>query len=149
MDEITTGRAAMFSDHLPKIEEMPYRTLLLVAAGLVILCQLAAMAFVAESQVAKAKERDDQRRAELMAISQCMETSAGAARSQCIQQARVVATASAARPPKTRPRLRLMPMPPRDPRAARCRPIRRRGRRRVYGCILRDSLAAIPAVRLA
>jgi hypothetical protein len=83
----------MFSDHLPKIDEMPYRTLLLVAAGLVILCQLAAMAFVAESQVAKARERDDQRRAELMAISQCMETSAGAARSHCIQQARVVATA--------------------------------------------------------
>lgn len=84
----------MFSDHLPKIEETPYKTLLLIAAGLVILCQLAAMAFVAESQVAKARERDDQRRAELTAISQCMETSAGAARSQCIQQARVVATAS-------------------------------------------------------
>lgn len=84
----------MFSDHMPKIEEMPYKKLLLIAAGLVILCQLAAMAFVAESQVAKAKEREDQRRAELTAISQCMETSAGAARSQCIQQARVVATAS-------------------------------------------------------
>jgi hypothetical protein len=84
----------MFSDHLRKIDEIPYKTLLLVAAGLVILCQLAAMAFVAESQVAKAKERDDQRRAELMAISQCMETSAGAARSRCIQQARVVAVAA-------------------------------------------------------
>jgi len=84
----------MFSDHMPKIEEVPYKKLLLIAAGLVFLCQLAAMAFVAESQVAKAKEREDQRRAELMAISQCMETSAGAARSQCIQQARVVATAS-------------------------------------------------------
>lgn len=84
----------MFSDHMPKIEEMPYKKLLLIAAGLVILCQLAAMAFVAESQMAKAKERDSQRRAELTAISECMETSAGAARSQCIQQARVVATAS-------------------------------------------------------
>lgn len=84
----------MFSDHMPKIEETPYKTLLLIAAGLVILCQLAAMAFVAESQVAKAKERDNQRKAELAAISQCMETSAGAARSQCIQQASVVATAS-------------------------------------------------------
>lgn len=82
----------MFSDHLRKIDEVPYKTLLLVAAGLVILCQLAAMAFVAQSQVAKAKVRDDQRRAELTAISQCMETSAGTARSQCIQQARVVAS---------------------------------------------------------
>ena len=88
----------MFSDHMPKIEEMPYKKLLLIAAGLVILCQLAAMAFVAESQVAKAKEREDQRRAELTAISQCMETSAGAARSQCIQQARVVATVSPQQP---------------------------------------------------
>src|SRR6186713_809925 len=88
----------MFSDHMPKIEEMPYKKLLLVAAGLVILCQLAAMAFVAESQVAKAKERDNQRKAELTAISQCMETSAGAARSQCIQQARVVATVSPQQP---------------------------------------------------
>jgi hypothetical protein len=107
----------MFSDHLPKIDEMPYRTLLLVAAGLVILCQLAAMAFVADSQVAKARERDDQRRAELTAISQCMETSAGAARSQCIQQARVVATASPQpAKPTMRARRRLMPMLP-PPRA--------------------------------
>jgi hypothetical protein len=80
----------MFSDHLRKIDEMPYKTMLLAAAGLVILCQLAAMAFVADSQVAKAKLRDEQRRAELMAISQCMETSAGTARQNCIQQARTV-----------------------------------------------------------
>jgi hypothetical protein len=84
----------MFSDHLRKIDEMPYKTMLLIAAGLVILCQLAAMAFVADSQVAKAKLRDEQRRAELVAIAHCMETSAGAARHSCIQQARVVATAS-------------------------------------------------------
>jgi hypothetical protein len=84
----------MFSDHLRKFDEMPYKTLLLVAAGLVILCQLAAMAFVADSQVARAKVRDDQRKAELTAIAQCMETRAGAARHSCIQQARVAATAS-------------------------------------------------------
>ena len=89
----------MFSDHLRKIDEMPYKTMLLVAAGLVILCQLAAMAFVADSQVAKAKLRDEQRQAELTAIAHCMETSAGAARHNCIQQARVVATAST--PPAT------------------------------------------------
>lgn len=82
----------MFSDHLRKIDEIPYKTLMLVAAGLVILCQLAAMAFVADAQVTKAKLRDDQRRAELMAISQCMETRPGAARQNCIQQARVLVT---------------------------------------------------------
>jgi hypothetical protein len=84
----------MFSDHLRKIDEMPYKTMLLVAAGLVILCQLAAMAFVADAQVARAKLRDEQRRAELVAIAHCMETSAGAARHNCIQQARVADTAS-------------------------------------------------------
>jgi len=83
----------MFTEHLRKFDELPYKTLLLVAAGLVILCQLAAMAFVADSQVAKARLRDEQRKAELVAIAHCMETSAGAARHNCIQQARVVATA--------------------------------------------------------
>jgi hypothetical protein len=84
----------MFSEHLRKFDELPYKTLLMVAAGLVILCQLAAMAFVADSQVAKAKLRDEQRRAELTAIAHCMEERAGAMRNSCIQQARVVATAS-------------------------------------------------------
>lgn len=84
----------MFSDHLRKIDEIPYKTMLGIAAGLVILCQLAAMAFVADSQVAKAKLRDEQRRAELVAIAHCMETSAGAARHNCIQQARVTDTVS-------------------------------------------------------
>jgi len=83
----------MFSGHLRKFDELPYKTLLMVAAGLVIVCQLAAMAFVADSQVAKARLRDEQRRAELVAIAHCMETSAGAARQNCIQQARVAATA--------------------------------------------------------
>jgi len=83
----------MFSEHLRKFDELPYKTLLMVAAGLVILCQLAAMAFVADSQVAKAKQRDEQRRAELTAIAHCMEELAGAMRNSCIQQARVVATA--------------------------------------------------------
>jgi hypothetical protein len=84
----------MLTEHLRKFDELPYKTLLMVAAGLVILCQLAAMAVVADSQVAKAKLRDEQRRAELVAIAHCMETSAGAARHNCIQQARIVAAAS-------------------------------------------------------
>lgn len=85
----------MFSEHLRKFDELPYKTLLAVAAGLVIVCQLAAMAFVADAQVAKAKLRDDQRRAELTAIAHCMETRAGSARNSCIEQARVTAAASA------------------------------------------------------
>lgn len=84
----------MFSDHLKKIDEPPYKTLLWVAAGLVFACQLAAFAFVADGQVTKAKIRDFQRNAEMQAIAQCMETRAGPARQDCIQQARVVAGTS-------------------------------------------------------
>jgi len=83
----------MFSEHLRKFDELPYKTLLTVAAGLVIVCQLAAMAFVADAQVAKAKLRDDQRRAELTAIAHCMESRAGAERNSCIQQAHVTVAA--------------------------------------------------------
>lgn len=84
----------MFSDHLKKIDETPYKTLLWVAAGLVFVCQLAAFAFVADGQVTKAKIRDYQRNAEIQAIAQCMDNAAGPARQSCIQQARMVAGSS-------------------------------------------------------
>lgn len=89
----------MFSDHLRKFDEMPYRTLLWVAAGLVILCQLVVVGFVADAQVTKAKVRDYQRNTEMLGIAQCVEeTRAGAARHACIQQARIVASSSLAPP---------------------------------------------------
>lgn len=94
----------MFSVHLRKFDELPYKTLLMVAAGLVILCQLAALAVVADSQVAKARLRDEQRRAELVVIAHCMETSAGAARHSCIQQARVIPGASPSPAPDGTPK---------------------------------------------
>jgi hypothetical protein len=84
----------MISDHLRKFDEMPYKTLLLAAAGLVILCQLTALAFVADSQVEKAKLRESQRAAQMQAIAQCMETSAGPARHNCIRQVRVAGGSS-------------------------------------------------------
>ncbi|AYQ26748.1 MULTISPECIES: hypothetical protein [unclassified Polaromonas] len=84
----------MFSDHLKKIDETPYKTLLWVAAGLMFVCQLVAVGFVADGQVTKAKIRDFQRKSEMQAIAQCMDNAAGAARQNCIQQARVVAGTS-------------------------------------------------------
>lgn len=78
----------MFSDHLPKIDEVPSRMLFLVAAGLVILCQLAAMALVVDGQVNLAQVRDALRLSERTAINQCMESSSGAARHNCIQRAK-------------------------------------------------------------
>lgn len=84
----------MFSDHLKKIDKMPYRNLLWAAAGLVFVCQLVAVGFVADAQVTKAKIRDFQRQTEMQAIAQCMETRAGPARQGCIQQARAAAGTS-------------------------------------------------------
>jgi hypothetical protein len=78
---------AMFSDHLPKIDELPSRTLFMVAAGLVILCQLVAMTLVVDGQVNMAQVRDTLRVSERTAISQCMESSLAATRHSCIQQA--------------------------------------------------------------
>lgn len=84
----------MFSDHLKKFDETPYRTLLWVAAGLVFVCQLAAFAFVADAQVTKARIRDYQRNTEMLAIAQCMDIAAGPARQSCIKQARVMAASA-------------------------------------------------------
>lgn len=84
----------MFSNCLQKFDEMPYKTLLWVAAGLVLVCQLAAIGFVADEQVTKAKIRDFQRQTEMQAIAQCIENAAGPARQNCIQQAHVVAGSS-------------------------------------------------------
>ena len=63
----------MFSDHLQKIDEVPYKTLLGVAAGLVILCQLIAMVLVVDGQVEKAQVRDLRYASEQMAIARCSE----------------------------------------------------------------------------
>ncbi len=84
----------MLSEYLQKFHQIPRRALLWAAAGLVLLCQLVAVALVADEQVAKARIRDYQRTIEMQAIAQCIETRAGTARHSCIQQARVVASHS-------------------------------------------------------
>jgi hypothetical protein len=76
----------MFSDHLLKFDEVPSRVLFLLAAGLVVLCQLVAMAMVVDGQVSMAQVRDASRVSERTAINQCMESSLGATRHSCIQQ---------------------------------------------------------------
>lgn len=78
----------MFSDHLRKIKEIPYKTLLGVAGGFLILCQLVALAMVADEQVKKAQVRDTQRISERIATAHCMESSMGVARHSCLQQAK-------------------------------------------------------------
>lgn len=73
----------MFSDHLQKIDQAPRKTLLLVAAGLVIVCQLVAMALVAGEQVQKAQMRGDSDASRQAAVASCVEVSRGVAVKDC------------------------------------------------------------------
>jgi hypothetical protein len=84
--EFNQGRI-MFSDHLRKdIDELPRINLVAIAAVLIVICQLIAMAFVADGQVQKAGQRDLQRLAQQAAIAECVERNSGPMRHGCIQQ---------------------------------------------------------------
>ena len=76
----------MFSDHMKKVDAMPSRALFGVAAGLVFLCQLAALVLVLNGQVEKAHVREAFYSSAQMEIAGCSKTYSGAARSQCIEQ---------------------------------------------------------------
>lgn len=77
----------MFSDHLKKVNAMPYKTLLAVAAGLTFICQIVAMVLVVDRQVEKSSVRTAQSSTEQKAIADCAEKySSAAARGQCIAQ---------------------------------------------------------------
>lgn len=78
----------MFSDHLRKIDEAPHKSLLLVAAGLVIACQLVAMAWVAGEQVQKAQTRGNSQASRDVAVASCVESSRGVAVKDCFQLGR-------------------------------------------------------------
>ncbi len=73
----------MLSDNFRAIDEAPTKTLLLIAAGLVIVCQLVAMVMVADGQVEKAQIREASRASARAAIAGCIESSHGAALKDC------------------------------------------------------------------
>ena len=73
----------MFSDHLRKFDEAPAKTLLLIAAGLVIVCQLVAMIMLAGGQVEKAQLREASQAGARAATASCIESSQGAALREC------------------------------------------------------------------
>ena len=86
----------MFSDHLQKIDKLPYNALLIIAAGLVFLCQLVAMVLVVDGQVEKAQIRDAHYSSAQMVIADCSENYSGPARSRCIEQMRSEIASSSA-----------------------------------------------------
>ena len=83
----------MFSDHLQKMNHFPRINLLVAAAALVMVCQLVALALVADHQVKQANVRDLQRAAQQVAMADCVERSTGATRHGCIRQTQTVMVA--------------------------------------------------------
>ena len=73
----------MFSDHLRVTDPDPVRPLLVIAALLVIVCQLLAMVLVAGGQVKKAELRDASQASARSASIGCMHSSRGAALKDC------------------------------------------------------------------
>ena len=77
----------MFSDHLKPVDTLPVNRLLLVAAGLVLACQLAAMVLVAEGQVEKAQIRQASQASLQAAVANCLENHQGLVISDCARLA--------------------------------------------------------------
>lgn len=73
----------MFSEDLRKIDQVPHKKLWLVASGMVIVCQLVAMALVAGEQVQKAQMRSDSDILRQAAVASCVETRRGEAVKGC------------------------------------------------------------------
>lgn len=84
----------MFSDHIKKVEPPTGHNLLVIAGFLVMVCQLVALALVANEQVEKAQIRDSRLGTARAVMAQCLESSAGFERHQCILQYRVESEAS-------------------------------------------------------
>ena len=73
----------MISDHFQKVDVISNRTLFLLAGGLVIVCQLVAMALVSDGQVKKAQVRDLGVANQQAAFAQCLEASVGNEGQRC------------------------------------------------------------------
>ena len=79
----STGSFAMFSHHLPKIDQTVGRNLFVIAGALVMACQLLVMVVVADGQVKKAESRELQMQSQRQVVAQCLERARGAELSTC------------------------------------------------------------------
>lgn len=73
----------MISDHFQKLDLISSRTLFMFAGGLVIVCQLVAMALVSDGQVKKAQLRNLGVASQQAAFAQCLEASVGNGGQRC------------------------------------------------------------------
>lgn len=81
----------MFPDPIQQAQEPSYKVWLGVAAGLVIACQLVAMALVVDGQVERAQSRGVQYASERSALAQCSQSSLGSERQNCVLQVQAAA----------------------------------------------------------
>ena len=81
----------MFSDHLTKVTQVPYKALSLLGAGLVFIALLSAMVMVLQGQVQRAQVRNAQDSFEQNAIASCKQSKFGAVLDSCVQDARSAA----------------------------------------------------------
>ena len=77
----------MFSEQLKPIDKMSDNTLLLLAAGLVLVCLLVAMALVAGGQVEKAELRQLGEANFQSALATCLQSRQGSALGDCARLA--------------------------------------------------------------
>jgi adenosylmethionine-8-amino-7-oxononanoate aminotransferase len=68
---------------IPTVSRSSWRTWLWVAGALLILAQLAAMGYLAATQVSKAQSRDSLMASQRQALAQCFETTRGAVIRNC------------------------------------------------------------------
>ena len=75
----------MFSDHLQKLTRFPRLGLMVLAAGLVVVCQLLAMLMVGDNPLQNTSVRDLQQ----VALADCVRHSTWATRHGCIGQSQL------------------------------------------------------------
>lgn len=73
----------MFSDHLQIIDNAPAKKMFFIAAGLVLVCQLVAMALVADGQVEKAHVREASQASFQAAMASCVANTRGIDMKDC------------------------------------------------------------------
>ena len=78
-------KAAMFPEHLKKVTRFPTLGLMMLAGGLVVVCQLLAMVMVAGNPLQNAGVRDLQQ----VAFADCIQRSTSASRHGCIRQSQL------------------------------------------------------------
>ena len=91
----------MFSDPVKKVDRLPFRALLAVAAALVFLSLLAALVHVVNGQVEQAHVRQAQYHAAQQALANCSASYSGVARRQCIEQVNAALTPYSTYTPET------------------------------------------------